>query len=132
MQRPGARVARRGHDLSIMSANHPGSPEEIPMRLFSSRKKRSKQTSLTPRRLSSPWRTFNPRLEQLEDRFAPATVTWIGPATGGDWDTAANWSAGSAPATGDDVQISSGIVNLSHDFTASGLFVSGGTLSIGG
>ena len=38
------------------------------MRLFSSRKKRPKQTSLTPRRLSSPWRTFKPRLEQLEER----------------------------------------------------------------
>src|SRR5438132_3947362 len=68
MQRPGARVARRGHDVSIMSANPHGSPEEIPMRLFSSRKKRRKQTSLTPRRLSSPWRTFKPRLEALEDR----------------------------------------------------------------
>src|SRR5712692_58400 len=63
-----ARVARRGHDVSIMSANPHGSPEEIPMRLFSSRPKRTKQTSLTPRRLSSPWRTFKPRLEQLEER----------------------------------------------------------------
>src|SRR6266478_4724094 len=51
-----------------MSANAHGSPEEIPMRLFSSRKKRAKQTSLTPRRLWSPCRTFKPRLEQLEER----------------------------------------------------------------
>src|SRR5262249_31620012 len=42
------------------------------------------------------------------------------------------WSNGSAPSAGDDVQITSGTVNLNHNFTAGSLYLSGGTLSIGG
>src|SRR5262245_19348178 len=48
----------------------------------------------TRRRLSRP------RLERLEDRTAPATHVWQGPATGGLWSTAANWTNG-APTTGE-------------------------------
>jgi|GEM_PF-2357128 len=39
-------------------------------------------------------------IELLETRIAPATHTWIGPATGGLWSNAANWSGG-VPTTGE-------------------------------
>src|SRR5262245_16939811 len=38
-------------------------------------------------------------LERLEDRTVPSTVTWIGPTSGGDWDTPAYWSSGTVPGT---------------------------------
>ncbi len=41
------------------------------------------------------WRLF---VEQLEDRLTPSTFTWVG-ATGGDWDTLANWQVGGVTAT---------------------------------
>jgi autotransporter-associated beta strand protein len=40
-----------------------------------------------------PNRACRPCLEALEDRLAPATHTWTGPA-GGRWSNAANWSGG--------------------------------------
>jgi hypothetical protein len=67
-------------------------------------------------------------LERLEDRTLPSTVSWTG-AIDNNWDNAGNWSGtGSAPMAGDDVQITSGTVNLSHDFTAGSLYLSAGTL----
>src|SRR6516164_171620 len=89
-------------------------------------------------------------LEQLEDRTLPSTVTWIGPASGGDWDTPANWSTNTVPGvstypvsngTLDDVVIPAN-VSLTHSqnyaetinslTTGSGdvLTVSGGSLMI--
>lgn len=50
------------------------------------------------------WRTL--WLEPLEDRFLPATITWINPA-GGAWSDQANWDAGRVPTQDDDV-----IINL--------------------
>jgi Bacterial Ig-like domain (group 3) len=44
------------------------------------------------------------RLESLEDRLAPATVTWMNPA-GGDWDVPGNWSTGKVPTAMDDAVI---------------------------
>ncbi len=44
------------------------------------------------------------RVEPLEDRTVPSTVTWTNPA-GGDWDTPGNWSGGAVPGAGDDVVI---------------------------
>src|SRR5258708_797353 len=44
------------------------------------------------------------RLEVLEDRTLPATITWIN-AAGGSWHTAANWDLNRTPTTGDDVVI---------------------------
>jgi hypothetical protein len=60
-------------------------------------------------------------------------MNWTGAAGDNNWDTAANWDIGSAiatspPGTGDDVQINSGTVNLSHAATVNSLTVSGGTL----
>jgi hypothetical protein len=48
---------------------------------------------------------FRPRLEELETRTAPATVTWTN-AAGGTWETASNWSTGALPGPADDVVIS--------------------------
>lgn len=39
-------------------------------------------------------------IEPLETRIAPATHIWIGPATGGLWNNAANWNGG-VPTTGE-------------------------------
>ena len=64
---------------------------------------------LTPRRAS-----FRPRLEGLEDRAVPATVTWVNPA-GGDWDTPANWSTGAVPSAADDVDINVPGVTITHN-----------------
>src|SRR5262249_52073257 len=48
---------------------------------------------------------FRPRVEYLEDRLAPATVTWVG-GTSGSWGLAGNWSTAALPGAGDDVVIS--------------------------
>jgi hypothetical protein len=55
---------------------------------------------------------FRPRVEHLEDRLAPATVTWVGGASG-NWGLASNWSAAALPGGGDDVVIS-GTVTVTH------------------
>src|SRR5205085_2322936 len=55
-----------------------------------------------------------PRVEPLEDRTVPSTVTWTNPS-GGDWDTPGNWSGGAVPGAGDDVVISQpGAVTITH------------------
>jgi hypothetical protein len=81
------------------------------------------------------------RLEGLEGRVVPATVSWSNPA-GGAWNTAANWSTGHLPGAADDVVIDvPGPVTITHatgtdavhSLTTGGtdtLVVSGGTLSI--
>jgi hypothetical protein len=56
---------------------------------------------------------FTPRLEALELRNLPSTVTWINPA-GGDWDKASNWSTGSLPTAADDVQINTPGITITH------------------
>jgi hypothetical protein len=52
-----------------------------------------------------------PRLETLEERSVPSTVTWVGGSGTGsqqtDWNFAANWSTGRLPGSGDDVVINS-------------------------
>jgi hypothetical protein len=59
--------------------------------------------------------TILPRLwvERLEDRLAPATVSWINPA-GGDWDKASNWSTGQLPGSSDDVVINLPGITVTH------------------
>jgi hypothetical protein len=84
------------------------------------------------------------RLEALEDRAVPATVTWVNPA-GGDWDTAANWSDGTVsrlPGPSDDAVIPTPGITVTHInssandsvhslTSAAALALSGGTLSLG-
>jgi hypothetical protein len=80
-------------------------------------------------------------LEHLEDRTLLSTVTWVGPATGGDWDTAANWSTNALPGSGDDVVIPANIsithtannpdiVNSLSTNGGDAINVSGGSLAI--
>src|SRR5262249_49360527 len=38
------------------------------------------------------------RLEQLEDRLAPATFQWSGAGANSNWSTGANWVGGVAPS----------------------------------
>jgi hypothetical protein len=50
----------------------------------------------------------------MEERLAPATISWIN-ANGGDWDTAGNWSSGSQPGANDDVLINLPGVTVTHN-----------------
>src|SRR4051812_41942254 len=43
------------------------------------------------------------RVETLEERLAPAAITWQGTTT--SWNTPSNWSTGTVPGTADDVTI---------------------------
>src|SRR5438132_7182680 len=55
------------------------------------------------------------KLEALEDRLAPATHIWVGPAVGGLWSVAANWNGGaptSGEAGGTIVQFNGGIDSI--------------------
>jgi hypothetical protein len=53
------------------------------------------------------------RLEALEDRVVPATVTWVNPA-GGDWDVPMNWSSGMVPLPGADAVIDIPGITVTH------------------
>ncbi|HQU42335.1 MAG TPA: CARDB domain-containing protein, partial [Pirellulales bacterium] len=44
----------------------------------------------------------------LEPRTVLSAVSWVGPATGGNWDVAANWTGGAVPGSGDNVTIDTG------------------------
>jgi hypothetical protein len=57
---------------------------------------------------------FKLRLEALEHRWLPSTVSWVNTA-GGNWSTASNWSTGRLPGILDDVVIDvSGDVTITH------------------
>src|SRR5258708_1253276 len=68
-----------------------------------------------------------PKVELLEDRLAPATVSWDGgPAgTGTNWNTAANWVGDVLPGSGDTAQIGAAFagvtISTSVNVTISGL-----------
>src|SRR5436190_8388995 len=76
-------------------------------------------------------------LERLEDRLAPA-ASWTGPVSGGNWDTAANWSggtgAGGLPGANDDVTIVNASVTHSTAVTdqIKSLGLTGATLNLSG
>src|SRR5262249_23317561 len=53
------------------------------------------------------------RLEQLEDRTAPA-VSWTGAGDGTSWGDARDWSGGKLPGAADDVDLGSGSVAVVH------------------
>jgi hypothetical protein len=53
------------------------------------------------------------RLEALEERAVPATVTWINPSSG-NWADGSNWSTGHAPGSSDDVVIDQPGVTVTH------------------
>jgi hypothetical protein len=64
------------------------------------------------------WRV--PRLEGLEGRLAPATVSWVGSPFGGPWGDADNWvddqGAHRVPGPNDDVIIS-GLLGIGQGVT---------------
>ncbi|MBV9125565.1 MAG: hypothetical protein JO112_19625, partial [Planctomycetes bacterium] len=82
------------------------------------------------------------RLEALEPRLAPATITWNNPA-GGDWGVAGNWKGGVLPGSGDDVVIpnlaagitiihSTGTDTVKSLTASEGVTLTGGTLTVTG
>lgn len=61
------------------------------------------------------------------------TRTWIGPATGGNWQTAANWSGNAFPTTGNIAEINTGssntvITNIPADLQLGGLIITGNSV----
>jgi hypothetical protein len=52
--------------------------------------------------------------------------TWIGPASGGNWSNAANWSPSGVPSVSDAVTISAASVTLSASAAVAGLTLTGG------
>jgi hypothetical protein len=94
-------------------------------------------TPRTRRPFSLVRRAFRPRLESLEDRTVPSTVTWISNASG-DWADGTNWSSGSQPGATDDVVINVSGVTVTHSSgndsvhsltNSSDLVLSGGSLA---
>src|SRR5262245_42822264 len=57
-----------------------------------------------------------PWAEVLEDRTAPAVVTWDGGGGNFDWSTPANWSGDVLPGAGDDVVIDFGAIDSTLTF----------------
>src|ERR1700722_836365 len=79
-------------------------------------------------------------IEVLENRLAPATITWINPA-GGDWGKAAKWSTNAPPGATDDVVIpalnsaafvthSTGTDTVNSISASAPISLSGGTLTV--
>jgi hypothetical protein len=56
--------------------------------------------------------------------------TWIGPASGGSWGTAANWSPSGVPVSDSLVSISGAAVTLSANATVAEIDLSGGSLTV--
>lgn len=98
----------------------------------------SVKRSTSPRRSSirrgtkSPSR---PSLEGLEDRLAPATLTWTGLGGTGLWATPTNWNLNRAPVTGDDLVFGSAATAVNRAATnnlASSVSFRSITVSAGG
>jgi hypothetical protein len=62
---------------------------------------------------SAPAPFRRPRVEVLEDRTAPAVVSFTNHA-GGDWSVPGNWSTGSVPTASDDVVINLPGITVTH------------------
>ncbi|HMZ48666.1 MAG TPA: hypothetical protein PLP28_06795, partial [Flavobacteriales bacterium] len=52
------------------------------------------------------------RLEDLEDRLAPATIRWDGGGATNLWKEDANWVGDKAPSAGDDLVFPGGVAKL--------------------
>src|SRR5262245_29372732 len=87
------------------------SPQKRIARMFSSFRKLFAPAGSVCRK-ARPRPASRARLEALEDRLAPAVVTWVGGS--GDWDTPSHWSTGSLPTPADDVQINTPGITVSH------------------
>ena len=56
-------------------------------------------------------------LECLEERVVLSTISWTNPS-GGNWDTASNWSGGKVPTLQDDVVINNTGITITHSSSA--------------
>jgi hypothetical protein len=81
----------------------------------------------------------HPSLQALEDRFAPATISWTNPL-GGNWGTPSNWDANRVPTGSDDVLINQTGITITHSFgidsvrsltSQAAVVISGGSLTLG-
>jgi hypothetical protein len=84
------------------------------------RHKRNNRTCVRGRLPAARVPPYRPALVALEDRLVPATHVWIGPASGGLWSNAANWTNGtpqSGEAGGTIVQFNGGIDSI-QDFNS--------------
>lgn len=97
------------------------------------------QNRPTRQRQSTRSAWFRPRLQQFEDRLAPAVVNWI--AGSGDWGTPSNWSTNVVPGVGDDAVISTAGITVTHSSgsdavqsvqSAASFVLSGGVLAVAG
>jgi hypothetical protein len=80
------------------------------------------------------------RLEGLEERYAPATVSWVGGGDGVSWGDPRNWSGGALPGPADDVVIAaapgltiqhtSGNDSIQSLQSQNALTISGGSLAV--
>lgn len=80
------------------------------------------------------------RVRSFEERVLLSTVTWVGPATGGDWSQASNWSSGVLPGPQDDAVLPANVAithsggsDMIHGLTTGGgdsLSVTGGNMAI--
>src|SRR5207245_6022841 len=75
---------------------------ERPMPYFQLRRSSNQRQRVHKPGRESRWRKLG--FEALESRILPSQVQWINP-NGGNWGTAANWSTGSVPGSGDDAVI---------------------------
>ena len=84
-------------------------------------------------------KSCRPRIEWMEPRTLLSAVTWTGGGGDNNWDTPANWSTDSVPASADDVTIniaanvvhSNNVTDSINSLTSTEpLTISGGTLSI--
>ena len=61
-------------------------------------------SSRRPRRRTPGRKSLRPRIDALEPRILLATVTWVASGNG-FWDVGSNWSTGTVPGPGDDVNL---------------------------
>ncbi len=106
--------------------------------MSSRQKKRARQRAHSTRRRVN----YRPTIDHLERLVRLSTVNWTN-TSGGDWDTAGNWSTHSVPSSSDDVVINEpGNVTITHSqgstdsvktvTSSNTLVISGGTLAVSG
>jgi autotransporter-associated beta strand protein len=93
---------------------------------------RERRRAPSPRKAPRTGRPFCPLLEALEDRLAPAVLTWDGGGGDNNWTTAANWVGNVAPTAGDDLAFAGNVQLTSNNSFAAGTAFSSITFKNGG
>ena len=106
------------------------------VRRWVSRQTRSTRRERSRRAKGSRVSSYRIWFEPLEDRMAPAAISWKTPGAGGDWNTAANWSPNVVPTSADDVAFGAGTYSVTTDAGAANAksitFSGGANLTISG